>query len=95
MDAGAPHPDEGVLRLRDDGVAARAFKDDMVVLDLRTSTYLSTNAAGTVLWHVLERGATRAQLIAALLDEFEVDGARAAADVDAFIADCRGRDLLA
>lgn len=86
--------EEPVLRLRDRDVAARGFSDEMVVLDLRTSTYLSTNAAGTVLWRCLEQGATRTELIAALLDEFDVDAERAAGDVDAFVSECRQRGLL-
>jgi hypothetical protein len=86
---------EPQLKLRGGDVAARAFKDETIVLDLRSSMYLSTNPAGTVLWRRLEQGATRAELIAALLDEFEVDAGRASTDVDAFLADCRRRDLLA
>jgi hypothetical protein len=76
-------------------VAARGFEDETVILDLRSSTYFSTNATGTVLWRELERGTTRAQLIRALLNEFEVGEERAAADVDAFVAACRQRGLLA
>jgi hypothetical protein len=87
--------EESVLRLRSADLAARGFQDETVVLDLRSSTYLSTNAAGSVLWRELQRGATRSELIGAVLDEFDVDGQRAAADVDAFIAECRRRQLLA
>lgn len=93
-----PDPQSGSeprLRLRQQDVAARGFQDETVILDLRSSTYFSTNATGTVLWRELERGTTRAQLIGALLNEFEVDEERATADVDAFVADCRQRGLLA
>lgn len=99
----AQPPDERVpesqpeppLRLRQADVAARKFQDETIILDLRGSTYFSTNATGTVLWHALERGSTRAELIQALLNEFEVSEERAAADVDAFVAACRQRRLLA
>lgn len=82
------------FRLRSDAVAARSFGEETIVLDLRDSLYLSANPAGTVLWRRLETGATRSELVAALLSEFEVERERAAADVDAFLTDCRRRELL-
>lgn len=92
--AGSPSLNEPLLRLRQEGFAARGIDDETVVLDLRTSTYLATNQAGTLLWRCLERGARRSDLIAAVLDEFEVDRAQAEKDVDDFIADCRRRGLV-
>lgn len=90
-----PQPEaERELKLRSSDLASRGFKEETVVLDLRSSTYLATNPAGSTLWRLLERGATRSQLIAALLAEFEVEEREAAADVDAFIGDCARRGLL-
>ena len=83
-----------VLKLRSADLAARGFEDETIVLDLRSSTYLTANASGSLLWSRLQAGSTRAELIDALLAEFEVDAARAAQDVDAFVAECRRRDLL-
>lgn len=76
-------------------MASRALGDEIVALDLRSSTYLSTNLAGTLLWRELERGSTRSQLVQALLDEFDVTHERAVADVDAFVDELRRRGLLA
>jgi Coenzyme PQQ synthesis protein D (PqqD) len=87
----APEP---TLKLRAADLAARGFEDETIVLDLRSSTYLSTNASASVLWRELEQGATRARLIEALLEEFDVNEKRAGDDVDAFLEDCRRRDLL-
>lgn len=86
---------EPTLKLRDQDVAARGLADETVVLDLRSSIYLATNAAGTVLWRRLQEGATRTQLVEALLEEFDVAPERAAADVDDFVSECRRRGLLA
>ena len=88
---GAP---ERRLSLRTDNVAARSFDEETLALDFRNAVYLSLNSAATVLWHELERGTTRAGLIDVLLDEFDVTQERAAADVDAFLAECRRRDLI-
>lgn len=80
--------------LRRGQTAARAYEDELVVLDLRSSTYLAANAAATILWRKLTEGATREQLIGALVEEFEVDQERVGPDVDAFIAELRRRELL-
>jgi hypothetical protein len=83
-----------VPRLKADRIVWRQIGDEVVVLDLRSSRYLSANAAAGLLWHGLERGATRDELIAELVAEYDVAPATAGADVDEFLADCRSRDLL-
>ena len=85
----------GLLRLRSEGVAWREFDGEGIVLDLRASTYLATNPAATLMWQHLERGTTEEALVQAIVADFEVDEARAAEDVRAFLADCRRRELLA
>jgi hypothetical protein len=83
-----------VPRLKADRIAWRRIGDDVVVLDLRTSQYLGANASAGLLWRGLERGAPRDELIAEIVREYDVDVGVAASDVDAFLADCRERDLL-
>jgi hypothetical protein len=82
------------LRLRDDGLKWREIEGEMVAVDVRTSTYLSANASGTALWEPLSEGTTRDALVDRLVDAFDVERGRAAADVDAFLDDLRARDLL-
>lgn len=87
--------DDAILRLRGDEVAWREFEGEAILLDLKMSTYFSTNASATVLWRMLDAGATHESLVAALVNEFEVDEQRARADVTAFLQSCRARGLLA
>lgn len=82
------------LRLRDVDLDWREVEGELVALDLRESRYLTVNRTGQVLWAALAEGATRAQLVERLIEEFGVDEARAAADVDAFTAELESRDLL-
>jgi hypothetical protein len=82
------------FRLRTGDLASRAFEDETIVLDLRSSKYMTTNASGTLLWHKLEQGTTRRELIEVLRAAFEVDLQTAERDVDAFLADCGKRGLL-
>ena len=82
--------------MRVDGGRAtwRRVGDELVVLDLTDSTYLSINETGAAVWPLLEKGARREQLLDLILERFEVDRADAARDLDAFLADLRSRGLL-
>ncbi|MDT0167388.1 PqqD family protein [Actinotalea sp. AC32] len=82
------------LRLREGAVSWREIDDEVVVLDLGHSEYLSVNASGAVLWSLLAAGTTRDALVDALVDRFDLDRGRGEADVDAFLASARERDLL-
>lgn len=82
------------FRLRDDDVAWREFSGEGILLDLRTSTYFSTNASATVLWRLLAAGTTREALVTALIEHFELDDERARADVETFLAACRQRSFI-
>ena len=68
----------------------RQVADTWVVLPLGDaavdfSGMLTLNGSGAMLWRVLEQGASREELVAALLDEYEVSRQQAMADVDAFL----------
>jgi hypothetical protein len=56
--------------------------------------YVSTNAAGTVLWAALAEGASRQELVERLVAEFGIDADTAARDVDAFVIELKSNGLL-
>ena len=82
------------MRVRDESVAWNEVDGNVVVLDLESSTYFSTNTTGTVLWHLLVPGASRSELVTALVERFEVDADAAGRDVDAFVAELERVKLL-
>ncbi len=86
--------DVTMLRLRQHGLEWRQVDDEVVALDLDTARYLATNRTGALLWDQLAVGATRETLIARLMEGWDLDEARAAADVDAFLAMLTDRGLL-
>ena len=47
--------------------------------------YLNLNSTGAFLWNILISGATKQDLVNALIKEYEVDKTLAETDVDAFI----------
>ena len=83
-----------MLRLRQHGLEWRQVDDEVVALDLDTARYLATNRTGALLWDQLAAGATREALVALVIATWDLDEARAAADVDAFLAMLTDRGLL-
>ena len=49
---------------------------------------------GLLLWHALEIGATRAELVAQLTQQLAIDGRGAAASTDRVLAELRHRGLI-
>lgn len=82
------------MRLRTAAVDWREVEGEIVALDRNNSAYLAINATGAVLWPALVRGSSVEELVALLRSEFDVDEARAEADVEDFVAMLRARDLL-
>lgn len=68
--------------------------ESIVILDLRTSTYLQLNNAGAQLWTRLYDGAVESDLVTGLISAYGVDRATAERDVATFLASLRARDLL-
>ena len=58
------------------------------------SAIIKLSESGATLWKLLEDGADREALIAKLLEEYDVDEATAARDVDKFIAKLSEGGLL-
>jgi hypothetical protein len=46
---------------------------------------IKVNESGAFIWKFLEKGAEREEIIAAMLEEYEIDEAAAAAELDEFI----------
>ena len=82
------------LRLRVEEVEWREVEGEVVALDLRQNAYVGVNRTGAVLWNALASGATPEQLVALLVERFDVDRGRAGADADEFLQQLADRDLL-
>lgn len=93
-DASTGAAPDTILRLREGAVDWREVEGQVVALDRAASVYLAINPSGTELWPAIVEGATRSDLVDILVEAFDVDIARAQADVDTFVADLRQRDLL-
>ena len=57
--------------------AFAAVEDGAVVLHMRTKRYYSLNETGTFVWRRLEGGIARAEIVAQVVDEYDVGIAEA------------------
>jgi Coenzyme PQQ synthesis protein D (PqqD) len=85
---------EGVLRLREDGLAWTDVDDEVVALNARSAIYLGANASAAVLWHELVAGATEQELAARLAATYGLSPEHAHRDTAAFLAELREHGLL-
>ena len=83
------------VQVRDGAAVWREIDGEVVLLALDSSTYLGLNTTGAVLWPVMLEGTTRTEMVDVLTSQFDVTPQQAAADVDAFVAACHERKLLA
>lgn len=82
------------MRLRSSDIVAREIGDEIVVLDMRSSKYLTVTGAGTRLFELLAAERTSEELVTVILDEYEVSRPVAECDVAAFLTDMRTAGLI-
>jgi hypothetical protein len=73
-------------RLRESGLSSCLVDDELVVLDLEGSQYITIRGSGIYLFELLAVERDREELVDALLARFEVDEDTARADVDSFLS---------
>ena len=81
-------------RLRRNGLTWSDLGDEVVILDLQSSTYFSARGTSTVLVHELVAGASIDTLVARIVAEYEISEDTAQKDVDAFIRQLDNCELL-
>jgi hypothetical protein len=82
------------LQLRSADLRWQAVEGDVLVLDVRNELYLEVNRSGAVLWELLARGTSRAELVDRLVQVYDLAPERAVADVDRLLEELSARDLL-
>jgi hypothetical protein len=65
-----------------------------VLLDLRAELYLGLDEVGSRIWQAIERGATSAQLIAELAQEYDAPADVLHRDTQLFLRDLYARRLV-
>lgn len=68
-----------------DDALIRELDDESVILDLKSEQYFGLDDVGTLIWHGLQHGDSIGEILAAVIEEFEVDRETAEADLRAFV----------
>ena len=83
------------LRLRQQGLDWREIGDEIVALDAQDAVYLALRGSGVIAWRLLADSTTQHEIVSALVETYGIDAARAADDVNRFVATLNERRLLA
>lgn len=75
-------------------VFARDFDGELVVLDLDGGEYFGLDAVGALIWHGLGEGLTLEAIAGRVVERYEVDAARALADVSALAEELAAKGLI-
>ena len=81
------------------GFSLHRVVDIHVVVGVGSDAYMpnqimSVNDTGASLWHLLEKGAEKEDLVQSLVGEYGVDEQTASRDVDTFLALLRDKGLI-
>lgn len=85
---------EGQLELHEPSIAWQEVDQEIVILQLETSMYLSLEGSARLLWHKVVEGATPRDLACVLVDEYGIALAQAERDVQDFVDALRRESLV-
>jgi Coenzyme PQQ synthesis protein D (PqqD) len=74
------------MRMRTSELSARAISGETIILDLRSSRYLSVTGVGTRIVELLAQDRTMDELVDTLADEYEAPRAVVRVDAEKFVA---------
>src|SRR5436190_8481857 len=90
---GLDPPLDGELHPHPDAISRR-LGDQLVLVNLSDNRIFELNPTGARVWELLEETGSRDQLVARLRNEFDVDPARLAGEVDALLRELFARGLV-
>ncbi len=78
----------------DDDVVFRDLQGETAILHLRTGVFFGLDPVGTRIWHLMGSHAALHEVLAALLEEYDVAEACCREDLLRFVRALRGNDLV-
>lgn len=82
------------MRLRQSDLSARALPGETIVLDLRTSRYLSVTGTGARILELLAQDRSLDDLVTTVCAEYDADPGLVRTDTRRFVEQLRGAGLL-
>lgn len=85
------------LQLKVDDVVWREVEDEdeLVILELSTSTYVTLNGSAKFLWVTLANGSTLDELVLSLVSRYSISTEQARSDIMSFVSALDERELIA
>jgi hypothetical protein len=80
---------------RPDQYSETAIDDEIVVMSLDSGTFFSMSGTGRAIWLLLDLHSRRADLLAELARDYDLDKAAIAAEFDEFVASLKEAGLVA
>jgi pyrroloquinoline quinone biosynthesis protein D len=88
-------PDQTLQRVTDKFVETE-IDDEVVLMHLDTGQFFALKSTGRTIWQLIDGARNKADIQAALMEQFDVDEASCAAELDRFLADmCKAEFILA
>ena len=72
-------------RVREEEIAAKVFDDEVVMINLATSSYYGLSGCGRPIWILMAAGWSSTEMAERMTEAFGVDGDVAARDIDALV----------
>jgi hypothetical protein len=88
------YPSDHKFQLKVEDVVWREVEDELIVLELPTSTYVTLNGTAKQLWEALVSGATIDALVELLVQCYGITSEEARADAESFLSALSARSLL-
>jgi hypothetical protein len=87
-------PPKDQLFVKVDDVVWREVGDELIVLELSTTTYLTLNGSAKQLWLKLTTGSTVDDLVDMLIERYRISSEQARTDTESFLSDLSDRALI-
>jgi hypothetical protein len=84
----------GAFVTRTEGLMAATVDDELVVLSLRSDSYIAIDPIGRRIWELLESPRRFDELVGLLAEEFGADPVVVAADVSAFLDELEAEGMV-
>ena len=89
-----PLPPDTVVVVTDDQLSTR-LADEIVILGLRDSVYYGLSEVGARIWDLIQTRRPLGEIVAVLIEEYDVSGEEATAGLDRLIRELETRGLVA
>ena len=88
------HPATSDAHLCEESVVFTELDGEAVLLNVESGIYFGLDATGTRMWGLVSEGLTDDEILARLLDEYDVSCEQLRVDIDAFLEALRAQGLV-